>query len=56
MVYTGDTLGEVNRRRHARGHRADDLPPNALRTGKDLLSIEPGQQWRASWGAARYAR
>jgi aldose 1-epimerase len=25
-------------------------PPNALRTGKDLLSLEPGQQWRASWG------
>jgi aldose 1-epimerase len=25
-------------------------PPNALRTGKDLRVLEPGQGWSASWG------
>jgi galactose mutarotase-like enzyme len=50
MVYTGDTLGEVPRRRRAVAIEPMTCPPNALRTGKDLLSLEPGQQWTASWG------
>jgi aldose 1-epimerase len=50
MVYTGDTLGDLARRRHAVAIEPMTCPPNALRTGKDLLSLEPGQQWRASWG------
>jgi len=50
MVYTGDTLGEQSRRRHAVAMEPMTCPPNALRTGKDLLSLEPGQQWSGSWG------
>lgn len=50
MVYTGDTLGDVSRRRRGVALEPMTCPPNALRTGKDLLSLEPGTQWRASWG------
>jgi aldose 1-epimerase len=25
-------------------------PPNALRTGKDLVSLQAGQEWSAAWG------
>jgi galactose mutarotase-like enzyme len=50
MVYTGDTLGEVPRRRRAVAIEPMTCPPNALRTGTDLLTLQPGQQWAASWG------
>jgi aldose 1-epimerase len=50
MVYTGDTLGDVARRRRAVAIEPMTCPPNALRTGKDLLSLQPGQKWSASWG------
>jgi aldose 1-epimerase len=50
MVYTGDTLGDVSRRRRGVALEPMTCPPNALRTGKDLLSLEPGTQWSASWG------
>ena len=50
MVYTGDTLGEVSRRRRAVAIEPMTCPPNALRTGKDLVSLEPGAEWSASWG------
>ena len=50
MVYTGDTLGELPRRRRAVAIEPMTCPPNALRTGKDLISLEPGAEWSASWG------
>jgi len=50
MVYTGDTLGQVERRRRAIAIEPMTCPPNALRSGTDLLSLEPGQKWSASWG------
>ena len=25
-------------------------PPNALRTGKDVIDLHPGHEWRAQWG------
>ena len=50
MVYTGDTLGDLPRRRRAVAIEPMTCPPNALRTGKDLRSLEPGQGWSASWG------
>jgi aldose 1-epimerase len=50
MVYTGDTLGEVHRRRQGVAIEPMTCPPNALRTGKDLSVLEPGQGWSASWG------
>ena len=50
MVYTGDTLGEVQRRRRAVAIEPMTCPPNALRTGKDVIDLQPGQEWTARWG------
>jgi len=49
QVFTGDTLhGERFRRSVA--IEPMTCPPDAFRSGRDLLVLEPGQAWRASWG------
>jgi aldose 1-epimerase len=50
MVYTGDTLPEVARRRRAVAIEPMTCPPNALRSGKDVIELQPGQQWTGRWG------
>ena len=50
MVYTGDTLPEVQRRRRAVAIEPMTCPPNALRTGKDVIDLQSGQEWSARWG------
>jgi len=50
MVYTGDTLPEQQRRRRAVAIEPMTCPPNALRTGKDVIDLQPGQEWTARWG------
>jgi aldose 1-epimerase len=50
MVYTGDTLGQVARRRRAVAIEPMTCPPNALQTGKHLISLQPGDAWTGSWG------
>ncbi|HKE64437.1 MAG TPA: aldose 1-epimerase family protein [Micromonosporaceae bacterium] len=49
QVFTGDTLhGE----RHRRSVAIEPMtcPPDAFRSGRDVVSIEPGETWRGSWG------
>ncbi len=49
QAFTGDTLsGE----RHRRSVAIEPMtcPPDAFRSGRDLLILVPGQTWRASWG------
>jgi aldose 1-epimerase len=49
QVFTGDTLsGERFRRSVA--IEPMTCPPDAFRTGRDLIVLEPGQTWSASWG------
>ncbi len=49
QVYTGDTLhGERLRRSVA--IEPMTCPPDAFRSGRDVITIEPGQSWRGSWG------
>ena len=50
MVYTGDTLPELQRRRRAVAIEPMTCPPNALRTGKDVIDLQPGREWTARWG------
>jgi galactose mutarotase-like enzyme len=50
MVFTGDTLGDVNRRRTAVAIEPMTCPPNAFRSRRDLVVLEPGQRWEGSWG------
>ncbi len=49
QVFSGDTLhGE----RHRRSFAIEPMtcPPDAFRSGRDLITLTAGQTWRASWG------
>ena len=49
QVFTGDTLtGE----RHRRSMAIEPMtcPPDAFRSGRDLIVLAPGQTWSATWG------
>lgn len=49
QVFSGDTLhGERFRRSVA--IEPMTCPPDAYRTGRDLVVLEPGQSWSAAWG------
>jgi aldose 1-epimerase len=49
QVFTGDTLtGE----RHRRSVAVEPMtcPADAFRSGRDLITLAPGQTWRGAWG------
>jgi aldose 1-epimerase len=48
-VFTGDSLGP-DRRRRALAIEPMTCPPNALVTGTDLLTIDPGASVTHRWG------
>jgi galactose mutarotase-like enzyme len=50
MVYTGDAVSPESRRRRGIAVEPMTCPPNALRTGTDLVRLEPGASWTGSWG------
>jgi aldose 1-epimerase len=50
QVYTGDTLDPASRRRHAVAIEPMTCPPNALRTGTDVVRLDPGGRWSGRWG------
>jgi aldose 1-epimerase len=50
MCYTGDTMKDVARRRTAVAIEPMTCPPDALRSGRDLVVLEPGEVWEATWG------
>jgi len=52
MVYTGDKLGVTSRRRCAVAIEPMTCPPNAFRSGIDLLRMKPGQIIEGRWGLA----
>jgi aldose 1-epimerase len=52
QVFTGDTL-EHGRRRTAVAIEPMTCPPDALRSGKDVVILEPGQHWAGSWRLRR---
>jgi aldose 1-epimerase len=54
MVYTGDKLEAVSRRRRAVAIEPMTCPPNALRSGTDVLKMEPGQSVEGHWGLVPY--
>jgi aldose 1-epimerase len=51
-VFTGDHL-EKGRRRTAVAVEPMTCPPDALRSGKDIVVLEPGQHWAGSWRLRR---
>jgi aldose 1-epimerase len=52
QVYTGDGL-EKGRRRTSVAIEPMACPPDALRSGKDVVVLEPGQHWAGSWRLRR---
>jgi aldose 1-epimerase len=48
MVFSGDTLGDAARRSVA--VEPMTCPPNAFRSGADLVVLEPGTTWTGTWG------
>jgi aldose 1-epimerase len=49
QIFTGDTLhGERFRRSVA--IEPMTCPPDAFRSGRDLIVLAPGQNWSATWG------
>jgi aldose 1-epimerase len=50
MVFTGDTLEPESRRRRGIAIEPMTCPPNAFRSGTDLIALEPGGSWRGAWG------
>jgi aldose 1-epimerase len=52
QIYTGDKL-ERGRRRTSVAVEPMTCPPDALRSGKDVVVLEPGQHWAGSWRLRR---
>ena len=50
MVYTADQVTRPERRRTAVAIEPMTCPPDALRTGVDLIELSPGASWRGTWG------
>ncbi len=50
MVFTGDTLQPVSRRRTSIAVEPMTCPPNALATGVDVVRLESGASWSGRWG------
>ena len=48
MLFTGDTLPDGGRRSLA--VEPMTCPPNAFRTGEDLIRLDPGQSFTSTWG------
>jgi aldose 1-epimerase len=54
MCYTGDTVEDPHLRRTAVAIEPMTCPPDALRSGRDLVVLEPGDRWDGSWGLRPY--
>jgi aldose 1-epimerase len=49
-LFTGDSLPDPARRRRGLGAEPMTAPPNAFRTGEDLIRLAPGETHTATWG------
>jgi len=50
MVFTADTVQPSSRRRLAVAIEPMTCPPNALRSGSDVIRLGPGAFWSGTWG------
>jgi aldose 1-epimerase len=49
QVFTADTL-DAPRRRRAVAVEPMTCPPDAFRSGRDVITLKPGDTWRGTWG------
>lgn len=52
QVFTGDTLSAPRTRRSV-AIEPMTCPPDAFRSGRDIVVLRPGDTWRGSWGICR---
>lgn len=52
QIFTGDTLADPAARRRSLAVEPMSCPPNAFRSGRDLVVLPPGATFTASWGLA----
>jgi aldose 1-epimerase len=50
MLFTGDTVPDVERRRRGLGVEPMTCPPDAFRTGEGVRRLEPGKSASGAWG------
>lgn len=50
MVYSGDAVQPSSRRRRAVAIEPMSCPPNAFRSGEDVVRLAAGESWAGSWG------
>jgi aldose 1-epimerase len=50
MVYTADDVHAPERRRRAVAIEPMTCPPNAFRSGTDVITLAPAETWRGEWG------
>jgi aldose 1-epimerase len=50
MVYTADEVHSADRRRRAVAVEPMTCPPQAFRTGTDVVDLRPGESWHGQWG------
>ncbi|HET7193551.1 MAG TPA: aldose 1-epimerase family protein [Nocardioides sp.] len=50
MVYTGDHVHQPERRRASVAVEPMTCPPQAFRSGIDLIELEPEESWTGDWG------
>ena len=52
MIYSGDTLPDVERRRRGLAVEPMTCAPDAFNSGAGLVVLQPGETHRGSWGIA----
>jgi aldose 1-epimerase len=52
MLFTGDSLPELARRRRGLGIEPMTCAPNALQSGEGLQILAPGESYTTTWGIA----
>lgn len=50
MIYSGDTLADVPRRRHGLAIEPMTCAPNAFNSGAGLITLQPGESHTSTWG------
>jgi aldose 1-epimerase len=54
MIYSGDTLGDVARRRHGLAIEPMTCAPDAFNSGAGLIVLQPGESHSSTWGIAPF--
>jgi len=52
MIYSGDTLAELSRRRRGLAIEPMTCAPDAFNSGAGLIVLQPGETHRSTWGIA----